>query len=265
LVQTAMNETLFNLRMRSGYEAADAGILLWKERAGLLLAFFALPALVIAAAFLLLNHQYIRGNDYGAAGVHLVRFVWFVLVLWYLKPLFDRPALAVLSKIFFNRNAGLKDITKNFKSNFRGLAGDLLWRRLSLRRGVMLPLRVLERPGRAKLKERQRELQKGGLNFGVHVSLICLALEITLFAGGVFFILMLFDFAGIKLTEKISVCIYTVLYFCNYCVVETLYVSICFAVYINSRVITEGWDLEIIFREPASQNETTIKRGINDK
>ncbi|MDR3302514.1 MAG: hypothetical protein LBT01_08345 [Spirochaetaceae bacterium] len=251
-----MKLALFVLRMRSGFEAADSGILIWRAKPLLLLLFFGIPAftiLIVTRAFNLPFYVHF-GNEL------VLRFLTCVLALWWLKPLFDRCALQVVSKLFFNRDSTIKELCFSlFKNGSRGLVGDLLWRRFSPVRGAALAMRILEKPTRKQYKERKKILVSGGLNFGIYLTIICVILEAVLAIGIYIFlysVLMLTntDFPSV-FSDALLCNILLGFYFINYVLVETLYIAMSFALYINSRVITEGWDLEIIFRQLTKKNE----------
>jgi hypothetical protein len=178
--------------------------------------------------------------------------------LWWFKPLFDRFTLQTIAKLFFNKNASVKEIARSFfPSVFRGLAGDLTWRRFSPLRGATLPLRILEQVKRKTFKARKETLLNGGLSFTLFLTALCAFMEIIFLISSFVFIftfIMLFNIdltlnSGQSIFDSPVVTVILTLCFINFCIVETLWMAMSFAVYINSRVITEGWDLEIIFKE----------------
>ncbi|MDR0487607.1 MAG: hypothetical protein LBG91_05110 [Treponema sp.] len=246
------------LRHKSSREAADAGLLLWRENFVSFLPFFALPFWVFAFALRLLpgRAQYLS---------------W--LAVWLLKPLFDRSILHIISVRFFESGAGMKRLCRGLgKSLLRGLAGDLLWRRFSPLRSAMMPVRVLEASAgtaaRATVKRREI-LKKGGLGYCSFLTLWGIALEITLLAGELLFFVMMAEiirkgfissFWGGSLKDAE---IYIFALWCsNLMLVETLYVCMGFSLYINSRIEVEGWDIEITFRNFAKKIKTKSMGGL---
>ncbi|MDR1637106.1 MAG: DUF4129 domain-containing protein [Treponema sp.] len=226
------------LRRRSVWEAADAGILLWRKDLLYFLPFFALPVWVCAFSLRLLPD-------------HLWPLSWFIL--WYLRPFFDRLVLQVVSARFFNSPARglLRGLLPNL---FRGLAGDLLWRRFSPWRPAMTPVRTLERLSPARTRRRKKALSGGGIDFCVFLSLWSLVLEAILLGGEILFALIsltmiqpgFIDSPGDFFSGK------EIFFYTAWCVngifTESLYVCMGFSLYINSRVELEGWDLELLFR-----------------
>jgi hypothetical protein len=242
------------LRRRDAREAADAGLMLWRENFIFFLPFFAIPFWICAFGLRMLpgNMQY---------------FSW--IILWFLKPLFDRPVLHIISVRFFHSNADMKHLLKGLgQTLWRGLLGDLLWRRFSPLRSAMMPVRVLEarkKSGR-EAEKRNELLKKGGLGYCFLLSFWGLALEAALLVGEILFfslILQLFDlnylFSNGDFPGNIEIFIFAAWCF-NYMLVETLYVCMGFGVYINSRIEVKGWNLEIMFRSFA---EKIKKKKIN--
>ena len=137
-------------------EAADAGLLLWRENFVNFILFFAIPFWLCAFFTRLLPGK-------------ILYFSY--LILWWLKPLFDRIILHVISVRFFESGASLRRLCRGLgKSLWRGLLGDLLWRRFSPLRSAMMPVRMLEFAGNQRKKnrlipERKKNLKKGGIDY----------------------------------------------------------------------------------------------------
>jgi hypothetical protein len=233
-----MNASLA-LRRRNGWEAADSGILLWRNNLPYLLFFFVLPVLGIILAFMCIRS--------------IPAWVG-ILLLWWLKPLFDHLMLHVIAVRFFENRASVFRLFRGLgKSLGRGLAGDLLWRRFSPLRSVVMPIRTLENPKTPKGR-RIRALQKGCLNFGVLLSCLGLGMEVVLLAGELVFFVILIELFNPSFFIRFLFYGTTVdgfflrWYSLNYVFVESLYVCMGFGVYINSRVEVEGWDIQLLFQ-----------------
>ena len=241
------------LRRRSGWEAADSGFLIWRKNFFILIPFFALPVWITAFVLRVLPFS---------------MWFWHWLILWFLKPLFDRAALQVISARFFEPQAGLSRIVRNIWKNMRrGLPGDLLWRRLSPWRPVMLSVRMLERSSPGEARKRKKALVRGGIDFCVFFTVWGLALEVVLLAGESLFALMMVElfredyfFTLFENTAILELFLYTA-WCINYMVLEAIYVCMGFGLYINSRVETEGWDIELIFRKLAAEGKKMIRPG----
>jgi hypothetical protein len=236
-------EGVLALRRRSVWEAADSGLLLWRKSFVYFLPFFAFPLWICAFALRLLP-EFMR--------------VWSWFILWYLKPFFDRAVLHIVSVRFFEPFAGARRIFRGLgKSVFRSLSGDLLWRRFSPWRGVMTPVRVLEGIKSRRLRQRKKELVKGGIDFCVVLSGWGLLLEWALLSGEILFFWSIGHITRPDLMPGFGDFLQQneLFFFAAWCVNIMLVESICvcmgFGLYINSRVAVEGWDLQLLFRRLA--------------
>jgi hypothetical protein len=256
------NAGILRLRRRSLWEAADSGLLLWRRNLGYFIPFFAIPLWICAFALrflpalapqVLLPPQ----DDSVISFPGGLPLIWSWAILWWLNPLFDRLILHVAAKRFFEPQVSFRRIFQGLgKSLGRGLAGDLLWRRLSPWRAAVLPLRLLEQgPGGRRLRERKRALSQGGLHFCIFLTGWCFTLQWILLAGEALFVLMISGlFFNVQLSGFTDIFLGKGLYYytawcVNYLVVESLYVCMGFGLYLNSRVEVEGWDIELLFRK----------------
>jgi hypothetical protein len=246
----SVHDSALPLRSRSAWEAVDSGVLLWRSNFAFFIPFFAVPVWVTACCLRLFSGE-----------------LFFIpyLGLWWLKPLFDRVVLHIVSKRFFGSSAPSRlnvqfndqfnDLCHGISETRRGLLGDLLWRRFSPGRAARMPVRVLERLGAKQFAARKKVLEGGGINFCSFISVLGLALEAALLLGEILFALMtaslFFPTAVEYLRENNQIAeIFIFAAFCfNYILVESLYVCMGFGLYINSRVEVEGWDLELLFKK----------------
>jgi hypothetical protein len=229
------------LRRRSGWEAADAGILLWQKNMPALLFFYGIPLGIVTFCGFFLPNDYVS---------------WLVFASWWIKPFFDRFALHVISLRFFEPRARFGRLFKGLgKSLGRGIIGDLLWRRFSPYRSSRMPLIVLEGLKGPALKRRRALMSPRGLYFGFPITLICIALSVVLAYGELAFIYGIFELiqpgflGGIwDYFDELNKYLLPLSWF-NQIFIETLYVCMGFGIYINSRVETEGWDIELLFKK----------------
>jgi hypothetical protein len=229
------------LRRKDFREAADAGLLFWRQNFTAFLPFFAVPFLICAFALRLLPDN-------------LKYFSW--LVIWWLKPLFDRIILHIISVRFFENSAGLKRLCRGLgNSLYRGIIGDLLWRRFSPVRSAVMPVRVLEKnikSGYGFIK-RKKLLEKGNTGYCFLLTVWGIAVETALLVGQMLFVITMAELmtgsflSSIESFSDVEVLFYAA-YCINYILVETIYVCMGFSLYINSRIEVEGWDIEITFR-----------------
>jgi hypothetical protein len=230
-------------RKMDSREAADAGLLLWRECFTNFLPFFAIPLWLCAFGLRLLP-----GN--------LIYFSW--LILWFLKPLFDRPVLHIISVRFFESATGMNRFFKGLgKTLWRGLPGDLLWRRFSPLRAAMMPVRALEYGSKKSGKEnvkRNELLKRNGIGYCFHLTYWGIVLEIALLSGEFLFFIVITDLFGMDIPvftmeffRRAEIFIFAA-WCINYILIESMYVCMGFSLYINSRIEVEGWDIEIMFR-----------------
>jgi hypothetical protein len=174
---------------------------------------------------------------------------------WWLLPLADRFALRVVSLRFFEPRSGYGRLFRGLGGCLKtGLLGDLLWRRFSPYRSARMPVMILEKLKGGALRRRKRLLQGSGLGFGFLITAVCMVLKAALVLGENLFVYSMFEMARPgyyrdfnAFTESGNPLCLALGWF-TVVLVETLYVCMGFALYINSRVETEGWDLEILFK-----------------
>jgi len=236
-----------SLRRKDSREAVDSGLLLWRKNFISFMPFFAIPFWICAFSLRLIP-------DFAP--------YWPWIIIWLLKPLFDRPVLHIISIRFFEKDASQKRLRQGlWRSLRRGLIGDLLWRRFSPYRSAMMPVRVLEQNPKSGrwFSQRKKLLKKGGARHCFLLTLWGIAVEITLFSGVILFLvvmseLIMKDFASTLFQSFEDAEIYLYAIYCFvYILVEPVYVCMGFSLYINSRIEVEGWDIEIVFRNLAKK------------
>jgi hypothetical protein len=231
------------IRERTPSEALDLGFALarWHLPAFL----FSLAALALPAAGLAWTL---------AAGRPAIA----LLVFWWLKPLYSRPVLFMASRILFNEKFRLREaFPEMVRQLFRGLAGDLTFRRFSPWRSYALPVRLLEGLRGASLRLRLARVGAAGrlAAFGLTVS--ALVFQLGLWCGLIAFA-QLFNLRSETLGQFWKT--YAawlgspVGYWCfvvSVLFIESFYVCAGFSLYLNRRIGLEGWDLELILRRLA--------------
>jgi hypothetical protein len=228
------------LRRRSGWEACDSGVLLWRRNFPSLFLFSALPAAAIAFALRLF------------ADTPFVSY----LVLWWSKPLWDRLILHVAAVRFFRPECPARLLFAGLgRDILRGLPGDLLWRRFSPWRASRLPVRVLETLRGKAYRQRISFLREGGLGFCFFLTVFGFVLEYMVIggeAGFVFTMRSLFSETSVSDVKDFFL-VFEYWFFWIWCVtivfLEGLFVCMGFGLYINSRVCVEGWDIQLLLQK----------------
>jgi hypothetical protein len=235
------------LRPRSGWESLDLGFQMsrrwWRQVWGIWLALYIPTAVVVLSVF---------SNKFYA-----------VLLLWWLKPLFDRAVLHGFSRLAFGEQCGVVSTLRAAREWMRpGMFVALTLRRFELARSFALPISSLENQTGKSARKRRTLLGSRMRNNAVWLTVVCLHLEwitvISLSALGEMLIpsggdIPMDDGSGIgrafffgnlltwNLTEAIC-------YVGAVSLIEPFYVAAGFSLYLNRRTILEGWDIEIQLR-----------------
>ena len=207
-----LTEACVAIRPRNPWEAIDLGVLLARQHRRLLMTSWAMVTLPIFALIsgLLWNYPSVA-----------------VLLFWWLKPVYERLPLLILSQALFGATPSLKEALKAWPRALKPqLLASLTWRRFSLSRSFYLPVQQLE--GLNGLARAQRIALLGQKDRRVARCLTSMGstLEMCLWAGA-----MLLFYA-------------LVLVFWG-----PTYVSCGFALYLNRRTTLEAWDIELAFRQ----------------
>jgi hypothetical protein len=235
------------LRPRSSWEAIELGTALVRRHARAVWRPWlacTLPAFAIANALAWL------------AGLPVLA----MLAMWWLKPLFDRIPLFVLSRAVFGE---VPSTRATLRGAFRGAGGAMLgyltWRRLGPARALLLPVDVLEGGSARGAGQRRRVL--AGPAYGIaSLCLLVFATFESALAMGLAALAFLFvpneylqdmlsalwqhlrdSPAWLQLLENALLWTATSL-------IEPFYVGSGFGQYLNRRTEIEGWDIELALR-----------------
>lgn len=262
-----LDQITANIRLRNPWEAIDLGFALirhfWRE---LYLPWFLLLSTVSALIFLLFPAEY---QGYAFFGV------------WWLKPLYDRFLLHILSHKLFNEAFSVPQAFKALPMLIKrtGLFSALTIRRPSLSRGFNIPVWQLE-----QLRGQQRADRQHILLSGVHSHAIALTLGMIFIESAIYFSFFALIFAfipqgmvdpgmigklmGTDATEEPSLWINIldhVLLTTALFLIEPFYVAASFTLYLNRRTQLEAWDIELAFRQIAKRLETLTNGTKNVK
>lgn len=249
-----------NVRMRSNWEAIDLGFTM--VRAWWLIIYTPLALLLtslIAIFLLVIPYEY----------------YWATLtLLWWLKPLYHRLTLHIISRRLFGESIDVIDALQHLPTLIfkTGLFSELTWRRFSFSRGFRLPIWQLENLRGAARKKRQQVLL-GNMHsdaIWLTIAVFCFQIILTL---SFFMLIWLFipayysdDLFNQLLTNQLdgigySVEIIAVTGFVIVMVfLEPFYIGASFALYINRRTQLEAWDIELDFRKMSQRMEAADKK-----
>ncbi|MFC3606314.1 DUF4129 domain-containing protein [Stutzerimonas tarimensis] len=235
-----------DVRPRSAWEALDLGTLLARRHLPQLMAAW---ALLTVPLFLLLSLLCWRHP-----GLALVLF-------WWLKPLYERLPLYILSRALFGATPSTQQALRAFPAQLRHQwLASLTWRRLSPTRSFDLPVVQLE--GLSGEARRQRLGLLGQRDSGTAswLTVVGFHLELALLLGliALFYFLLpqqvLEDWTWYELVndadgwlwlEHLSNSLYVLVLI----LWEPIYVACGFSLYLNRRTRLEGWDIELGFRQ----------------
>lgn len=237
------------LRARSDWEAVELGMALVRRHAAAIWKPWLWLSLVV---FALLN-----------LGAWWLDKLWLAaLLMWWLKPAFDRIPLYVISRAVFGSVPGTRETLRAQAGwGMRVLPHLLTWRRFSPVRSLYMPIDLLEGVQGERLRQRRRVL--GGQAYGTAVLLtwICLLFQSVLVLGGSAAVVMYLpqDLLPDSMQAALRVVAiewptwfkiaWNALIWAAVSVIEPFYIGAGFGLYLNRRTQIEAWDLEIVFRK----------------
>lgn len=243
------------VRPRPAWEALDLGILLAREHRGLLMTSWALVTLPWLALLSLLLWDY-----------PLV----VMLLFWWLKPLYERLSLLIVSRALFGATPSLKEALKAWPATLRSKwLPSLLWRRLSLMRSFTLPVQQLEGLGGAERSRRLGVLCQADTRAARALTLVGMHLEMVLYIGMIMLLYMLtpqpfaYDLDWLGLLEGSQQRLWVdhllnLLYALVLIAWGPVYVACGFTLYLNRRTRLEAWDIELVFRRLRQRLASTV-------
>ncbi len=241
------------LRPREPWEAVDLGCSMVRRDFGQLMALWAATVLPVWLVIIVLM------RDVPAA---------FTLVIWWLKPLYDRVPLFFISKAAFGVRPGFRETWKAWPRLWsRDLFAALVLRRLSMIRSFALPVIMLEGQKGKAMRARIRALATDGGGSGATVTWVFVKLEIVVWMGLIAFSAdfvpesispnwaewMQFQDAADFVIQPAYYWWLNICYLLAVTLVEPFYVGSGFGVYLNCRTRLEGWDVELAFRRLATR------------
>lgn len=197
-----------------------------------------------------------------------------LFVLWWIKPLFDRLPLFVLSRALFGATPKVRDVIRAFpKMLVRQLFWALTVQRLDLRRAFRLPVWELEGLPFKQRGKRMKVLDRGQEAPAFVLGFLCYLMQWGITFGLFMLVNMLIPSQmAINLPEEFSrgwpdhvplalVLLVWACYLIADAIVSPLYVAGGFALYINRRTHLEGWDVQLAFQRLAKRLEKLEDKG----
>jgi hypothetical protein len=210
-----------------------------------------------------------------ALGWYLERAWVALLLVWFLKPVYDRVVLHVLSRAVFGELQSTRAVLRAWREWLNtGLVPSLLIRAVwfDLSRSFKLPVRQLEGQSGRAARERRDVLGRRVGGYAVWLTLVCFALEVLVLWTSFGLLSQLFmpakaddgksifelltgngEDAGQVITWEDAFA-----YPLAVLVLEPFYVAAGFALYLNRRTLLEGWDIEVALRRIAQRHAVAL-------
>lgn len=236
------------LRPRSPWEAVELGTALVR-----------INAAAIWKPWLLFTVPVFVALNLAALAVDRIWIAW--LVMWWLKPLFDRIPLFVVSRAVFGDTPSTRQTLAAQRDwGWRAIRQHLTWRRIGMTRALDLPVDLLEGADATRLRQRRKVLGDSVRGHTALLTLMCLLFVVALTLSALSLVLM---FVPTEFLSESARAVFALLMdeptpwaqFALHAVVwgatslvEPFYVGAGFGLYLNRRTQIEAWDVEIAFR-----------------
>lgn len=233
------------LRPRSSWEAVELGTALVRTHARAIWIPYVLLTLPVFVALC-------------AALAWVDHLQWAGLVYWWLKPVFDRVPLFVVSRAVFGTVPSTRETLAAQRTwGWRWMLHYLTWRRLSPYRALYLPVDLLE--GGAQKSARRNVIGGSARGVAAWTTLAFVNFELAFFFGAIALVPMftpvetwsgLADSVGMSslLQSNWLQVVTAALYYIPSMLLEPFYIGAGFGLYLNRRTQLEAWDVELAFR-----------------
>lgn len=236
------------VRPRNQWEAIDLGVAMarrwWRP--------LCLTWLAVSLPVFVLLHLLLREHT-----------VLAIALVWWLKPLYERPLLHILSRALFGEVPAVRQTLRTFPAlAARQWLAALSYRRLSLTRSMDLPVQQLEGLAGAERAKRLRLLHRTTTSGASWLTILGAHVE-SLFYFALLALLMMLTPAEVDLQwselfsgeEPGMALLRNLLLYLSMAAVAPFYAAAGFALYLNRRIQLEAWDIEIAFRRLARRIE----------
>ncbi len=245
-----LEDVTAEIRPRLPWESIDLGCALARRHLGSVIKAWSLTVfpMWIVLALLLRNHP-----------------ILFIICVWWLKPIYDRLPLFVLSRALFGAVPRVGEVVRAWpKLMVSRLWFALIVGRFSPARSLSLPVAELEGLRGKSYRQRVDLLERNGGEGATMATLAGVVLEVVTALGLVMLGMMMvpdevstrwgsqigdfFTYSDFSDIPDAFIWLLAVVQMTAITLMEPFYVSAGFALYINSRTLTEGWDIELAFK-----------------
>lgn len=186
-----------------------------------------------------------------------------MVVMWIFKPWYERGLLHIFSRQVFGEQVTAIETLKSFPGLLKPMwLSSVTWRRLAPSRAFDLAVLQLEGLTGEKRDNRLQILHRTSDDNTGWWLIICAHWELFVVCGVGIFLFMLmpagveFDiFAIINEESSAIIFVYNCLLFFAWLLVAPFHIGGGFAAYLNRRIILEGWDIELNFRQINKQKK----------
>lgn len=243
------------VRPRNPNEATDLGIVMARRWYGPLLLLGILPTLPLALLLFLVFRD---------------QLWWAVLILWWIKPLWETLQLHFIAEALFNPDVQWRAILRKASHHLRHqFFARLLLQRFSLSRSFNMPVGELEQLRGAQRRRRINTLHRDASASRIWLTLLGNTVESML-------VLAVFATVWMLMPVKLEVdfelgdildspLLFPTITWAAYgamILVSPFYVCCGFMLYINRRTWLEAWDIELSFRQLAARFAQTGKAAL---
>jgi hypothetical protein len=193
----------------------------------------------------------------------LLDMPWLGLLLpWWLRPLFDRVPLYVLSRAVFEKAPTWRETLRGqWRWPWMRTVAALTWLRVDTNRSLRMPMELLEGVSSAQRSARWRVLSRPLVGTASGLTWTCLVFELVLFISlGVFAVWLIptetlpdsirnvNQAFSLPAFRHALIWIASGLTYLSMSIVEPLYIAAGFGLYLNRRTQLEAWDIDLNFR-----------------
>ena len=278
------------IRPRGKWESVDLGVaLVRKNYKNVMLAWLltVVPVMAMTAGFA--HVWYSNDALWPEYGTNFLGWFFYVympfLLIWWWKPIFERVPLYVLSRSLFGEKVSISQLVKQWpRMIFKDAFKLLVARRIAFNRSFVMPVHELEGLKGSQYSQRVNLLTRSGGEGATSLTMSTMLLAwVLMFTGYVTFRWL--TMYGVSMeslyghVESFNAAIYLrrvdgdsyaplMFVFYSYLfvisVLTPFYSGAGFAIYINSRTISEGWDIELAFKR-MSERLRELREGVKHK
>jgi len=195
--------------------------------------------------------------------------LWPYFILWWFKPIFERPILHMMSRELFSEPMSYRKVINEFwlwiKPAFFWVT---TWRRLSIYRGMSAPIMLLEQPKGGDYSKRASVLVSKSSSEALWLTVVFYHIEQFLFVAllaliAMFFPTWIMDNWGSVSGDHYIAAITNGTMLIFMALIAPFYVAGGFMLYICRRIELEGWDIEIVFRNWMSNFKAPIDARVS--